>query len=76
LGDPAGVDDDVHVFLCDRKRLQEYRLHFDALGAAFESLTANNNKVEAVVASNDGTAGGAIADLEAKGLAGSVPVSG
>jgi D-xylose transport system substrate-binding protein len=39
-------------------------------------LTANNNKVDAVVASNDGTAGGAIAALAAQGLAGSVPVSG
>ena len=39
-------------------------------------LTANNNDVAAVVASNDGTAGGAIAALEAQGLAGSVPVSG
>ena len=39
-------------------------------------LTATDNKVDAVVASNDGTAGGAIAALEAQGLAGSVPVSG
>ncbi len=39
-------------------------------------LTANDNKVDAVVASNDGTAGGAVAALEAQGLAGSVPVSG
>ncbi len=39
-------------------------------------LTANNNKIDAVVASNDGTAGGAIAALAAQGLAGSVPVSG
>lgn len=39
-------------------------------------LTANDNKVDAVVASNDGTAGGAIAALAAQGLAGSVPVSG
>jgi len=39
-------------------------------------LTANNNEVDAVVASNDGTAGGAIAALTAQGLAGSVPVSG
>ncbi len=39
-------------------------------------LTANNNDVDAVVASNDGTAGGAIAALDAQGLAGSVPVSG
>ncbi|WP_353644442.1 D-xylose ABC transporter substrate-binding protein [Mesorhizobium sp. WSM2239] len=39
-------------------------------------LTANNNEVDAVVASNDGTAGGAIAALSAQGLAGTVPVSG
>lgn len=39
-------------------------------------LTANDNKIDAVVASNDGTAGGAIAALAAQGLAGSVPVSG
>src|SRR6478672_7462417 len=39
-------------------------------------LTANDNKVDAVVAANDGTAGGAIAALAAQGLAGSVPVSG
>jgi D-xylose transport system substrate-binding protein len=39
-------------------------------------LTANNNKVDAVVASNDGTAGGVVAALQAQGLAGSVPVSG
>src|SRR5690606_12454389 len=39
-------------------------------------LTANNNQVDAVVASNDGTAGGAIAALGAQGLAGTVPVSG
>lgn len=39
-------------------------------------LTQLNNDVDAVVASNDGTAGGVIAALEAQGLAGSVPVSG
>jgi len=39
-------------------------------------LTANNNNIDAVVASNDGTAGGAIAALAAQGMAGSVPVSG
>jgi len=39
-------------------------------------LTKTGNKVDAVVASNDGTAGGAIAALAAQGLAGSVPVSG
>lgn len=39
-------------------------------------LTANNNEVDAVVASNDGTAGGVVAALTAQGMAGSVPVSG
>ncbi|WP_404403398.1 D-xylose ABC transporter substrate-binding protein [Pelagibacterium halotolerans] len=39
-------------------------------------LTANNNEVDAVVASNDGTAGGVVAALAAQGLDGSVPVSG
>jgi len=39
-------------------------------------LTKNDNKVAAVVASNDGTAGGAIAALAAQGMAGTVPVSG
>jgi D-xylose transport system substrate-binding protein len=39
-------------------------------------LTKTNNKVDAVVASNDGTAGGAIAALAGQGLAGAVPVSG
>ncbi len=38
-------------------------------------LTKNGNKVDAVVAANDGTAGGAVAALTAKGLRG-VPVSG
>lgn len=39
-------------------------------------LTANNNEVDAVVASNDGTAGGVVAALSAQGLDGDVPVSG
>ncbi|SPJ23478.1 D-xylose ABC transporter substrate-binding protein [Palleronia abyssalis] len=38
-------------------------------------LTANDNNVDAVVASNDGTAGGAVAALQAQGLDG-IPVSG
>ena len=38
-------------------------------------LTQNNNKVDAVVASNDGTAGGVVAALTAQGLEG-IPVSG
>ena len=38
-------------------------------------LTAKNNKVDAVVASNDGTAGGVVAALTAQGMEG-IPVSG
>jgi D-xylose transport system substrate-binding protein len=39
-------------------------------------LTAENNEVDAVLAENDGMAGGVIAALDAQGLAGKVPVSG
>ncbi len=39
-------------------------------------LTANNNKVDAVLSENDGMAGGVIAALTAQGLQGKVPVSG
>ena len=39
-------------------------------------LTATDNKVDAVVASNDGTAGGVVAALTEQGLVGKVPVSG
>jgi D-xylose transport system substrate-binding protein len=39
-------------------------------------LTANANKVDAVLAENDGMAGGVIAALTAQGLQGKVPVSG
>jgi D-xylose transport system substrate-binding protein len=41
-----------------------------------QMLTKNDNRIDAVVASNDGTAGGAIAALSAQGLAGVVAVSG
>ena len=39
-------------------------------------LAKNDNKVDAVVAENDGMAGGVVAALAAQGMAGSVPVSG
>lgn len=39
-------------------------------------LTAQKNKIDAVVASNDGTALGALQALKAQGLAGKVPISG
>jgi D-xylose transport system substrate-binding protein len=47
-----------------------------ALRITEDALTANNNKIDAIVASNDGTAGGAIQALAAQHLAGKVPVSG
>ncbi|KEZ49091.1 hypothetical protein AZ46_0215330 [Metabacillus indicus LMG 22858] len=48
----------------------------NALANMENALTANNNKVDAVVAANDGTAGGVIQALAAQGLAGKIPVSG
>ena len=47
-----------------------------ALRIVEDALTANNNKIDAIVASNDGTAGGAIQALAAQKMAGKVPVSG
>ena len=40
------------------------------------SLIANNNKIDAILAPNDATAGAAIQALEAQGLAGKVAVTG
>jgi D-xylose transport system substrate-binding protein len=48
----------------------------DALKKAEQVLTQTNNQVDAVVASNDGTAGGVIQALEGQNLAGTVLVSG
>lgn len=48
----------------------------NALKIMENALTANNNKIDAVVASNDATAGGAIQALQAQGLAGKVAISG
>ncbi|MGA2478902.1 MAG: substrate-binding domain-containing protein [Spirochaetia bacterium] len=39
-------------------------------------LTANNNKVDAILAANDSTAFGAIQALKEQGLAGKVPITG
>ncbi len=58
---------------------ESYTDNWDPANAQKETeqfLTANNNKVDAVVSSNDGMAGGAVAALTAQGLAGSVAVSG
>ena len=47
-----------------------------ALNIMENGLTANANKIDAVVASNDSTAGGAIQALAAQGLSGKVVISG
>ena len=53
---------------CDKwLRSEALRITADAL---------QKNTIDAIVASNDGTASGAIAALEAKGMAGKVPISG
>ena len=39
-------------------------------------LTAQQNKIDAVIASNDGTALGALQAMKMQGLAGKVPISG
>ncbi|NIK80376.1 D-xylose transport system substrate-binding protein [Paenibacillus castaneae] len=48
----------------------------NALSNMENALTANDNKIDAVVAANDGTAGGVIQALASQGLAGKIPVSG
>jgi D-xylose transport system substrate-binding protein len=48
----------------------------EAMAIVENALTANGNKIDAVVASNDATAGGAIQALAAQKLAGKVVVSG
>src|SRR5699024_8860117 len=48
----------------------------EALNIVENALTANNNDIDAIVASNDSTAGGAIQALTAQNLDGEVAVSG
>jgi len=48
----------------------------EAMAIVENALTANNNKIDAIVASNDATAGGAIQALTSQKLGGKVPVSG
>ncbi|CAH0119295.1 D-xylose-binding periplasmic protein [Paenibacillus sp. CECT 9249] len=47
-----------------------------ALANMENALTANNNQIDAVIATNDGTAGAVIQALAAQNLAGKIPVSG
>ena len=51
-------------------------LAVEALKIMENALTRSDNKVDAVVAANDGVAGGAIQALSEQGLAGKTPVSG
>ncbi|MGH9456958.1 MAG: sugar ABC transporter substrate-binding protein [Thermoanaerobaculia bacterium] len=48
----------------------------EALRITEDALTRTGNDIDAIVASNDGTAGGAISALQAAGLAGEVLVTG
>ena len=48
----------------------------EALRLTEDALTRTDKKIDAIVASNDGTAGGAVSALEAAGLAGKVLVTG
>ena len=48
----------------------------EAMAIVENALTANGNKIDAIVASNDITAGGAIQALASQKLSGKVPVSG
>ncbi len=48
----------------------------EALRITEDALTRTGNNIQAIVASNDGTAGGAISALEAAGLGGKVLVTG
>ncbi|HYE83518.1 MAG TPA: substrate-binding domain-containing protein [Clostridia bacterium] len=48
----------------------------EALKNTENGLTLANNDIQGVIASNDGTAGGAIQALTAQGLAGKVPIAG
>ena len=48
----------------------------EALKIVENAMTQNNDKIDAIIASNDGTAGGAISALETKNLAGKILVTG
>ncbi|MBC8061224.1 MAG: substrate-binding domain-containing protein [Clostridiaceae bacterium] len=48
----------------------------NAVNIVENSLTKNKNNIQAILAPNDGTAGGAIVSLTTQGLAGKVPITG
>jgi D-xylose transport system substrate-binding protein len=77
-----GQDEVMQKFIDDKKIVivgDQWVDNWDpanALKIMENALTAQGNKIEAVVASNDGTALGALQALKAQKLAGVVPISG
>lgn len=67
---------DKGVFKVVTEQAVDNWLPANALSIVENSLTANNNDIKAILAPNDGTAGGAIQALTAQGLAGKVPITG
>ena len=73
LLDPAVKRGDIKII--SQQFAREWKAE-EALRITEDALTKTGNKIDAIVASNDGTAGGAISALEAAGLAGKVLVTG
>ena len=71
--DPAVKRGDVKIV--SQQFAREWKAE-EALRITEDALTKTGNRIDAIVASNDGTAGGAISALEAAGLAGKVLVTG
>ena len=71
--DPAVKRGDIKIV--SQQFAREWKAE-EALRITEDALTRTGNKIDAIVASNDGTAGGAISALEAVGLAGKVLVTG
>ena len=68
------VDNNAKLFRAGQMKV--LKPYVDSVKIMENALTANNNKIDAVVASNDATAGGAIQALSAQGLSGKVAISG
>ena len=70
---PLADSGDINII---SERAVDNWLPENALNIVENALTANSNDVDAILAPNDGTAGGAIQALSAQGLAGDVPITG
>jgi D-xylose transport system substrate-binding protein len=74
IGDAVKAGDIVIPEACET-----YTDNWDPANAQTEMencLTSTNNDIQAVLAENDGMAGGVISALDAQGMAGTIPVSG